>query len=361
MKKLFVSVLACSMLLVGCGGGSGDKEKTAEKKPEIIMITDKGTIDDKSFNQGTYEGVKAFAEKQKVGYKYIKPQEATTVAYCDSIDQAVREGAKTIVCPGFLFEEAIYKKQTEYQDVKFILIDGNPHNADYSDYKTEKNTVGITFKEQESGYLAGYAAVKEGFTKLGYLGGQAVPAVVKFGYGYLQGANDAAKELGIKVDVKYHNTNGFSATPEAQSLAASWYKDGTQVIFGCGGSVGNSAMAASKDANPQGKVIGVDVDQSKESETVITSAMKQLAVAVQDQLSSIYNNKFEGGKNLVKGASENSVALPMETSKFEKFTQADYDKVFKAIAEGNVKIPDEKAAKTADQLKLDNVKVTVFK
>lgn len=360
MKKMFVSLLALSMLLVGCGGG--DKDTADEKKPEIIMLTDKGTIDDKSFNQGTWEGVQAFGKERDIQTKYIKPQDSTTVEYCTAIDQAVKkEGAKVIVCPGFLFEEAIYIKQTEYPDVKFILIDGNPHNADYSDYKTAENTVGITFKEQESGYLAGYAAVKEGYTKLGYLGGQAVPAVIKFGYGYLQGANDAAKELGVNIDVKYHNTNGFAATPEAQSLAASWYKDGTEVIFGCGGSVGNSAMAAAKSANPAGKVIGVDVDQSAESETVITSAMKGLAVAVQDQLANIYDNKFEGGKNLVKGAAEDSVCLPMETSKFTKFTKADYDKIFKAIAAGSVTIPDDKAAESADKLKLSNVKVTVFK
>ena len=148
---------------------------------KVGMVTDAGTIDDKSFNQGTWEGVQAWAAANDAESQYLKPADATTDDYVASIEQAVKAGANVIVTPGFLFEEPIYIVQEQYPDVTFVLIDGNPHNADYSDFKTADNTVGIVFAEEQVGYLAGYAAVMDGNTKLGFLGGQAVPAVVRYG------------------------------------------------------------------------------------------------------------------------------------------------------------------------------------
>lgn len=298
-------------------------------KFELALITDIGTIDDKSFNQGAWEGLKKYAEEKNISHKYYKPTEKSNDAYLSAIELAVKGGAKAIVTPGFLFEEPVYIAQDQYPDVKFILIDGNPHDADYN-YKTGDNTVGITYAEEQAGFLAGYAAVKEGYTKLGFLGGMAVPAVVRYGYGFVQGADYAAKELNVpEISMNYHYTGGFDATPEAQTLAASWYQSGTEVIFACGGAVGNSAMAAAEQAN--GKVIGVDVDQSPESQTVITSAMKGLGASVYTIVSQFYDNKFPGGQNLVFDATNEGVALPMDTSKFEKFTKADYDKLYAAL------------------------------
>lgn len=375
MKKMFASLLALSMVLVGCGGGDSNDES---KKPEIVMLTDKGTIDDKSFNQGTYEGVKAYADENGIECTYIKPVDATTDEYKNSIDQAVRQGAKVVVCPGYLFEVAIYEKQTEYPDVKFILVDGVPNDGkdnpetkdkDENTYETGKNTISIKYSEEQSGYLAGYAAVKDGNTSLGFMGGQAVPAIMNFGYGYVQGANDAAKELGITVKMRYHYTGGFSATPEIQTKASSWYKDGVTVVFGCGGSVGNSVMAAAEASNPVGKVIGVDVDQSSESDTVVTSAYKKLGDAVQKALESIYsgdfdktddtNIQFRGGQNIVLGAKDGDVGLPLETSKFEKFTEADYNAIYDKIVDGSVKIKNNKDAESPKDLNCSNVELTI--
>ncbi len=344
MKKLFAMLTASLMCvsLAACSSGNEGGSTTPEGNGsettghEIIMLTDKGTIDDKSFNQGTYEGVTAFAEANGKTYTYIKPEDANDEAYKTAIDEAVNDGAKIIVTPGYLFEPAIYEKQTQYPDVKFILIDGYPNDgAATPNYKTEPNTVGIKFKEEQAGYLAGYAAVKDGNTKIGFLGGMAVPAVVNFGFGYVQGANDAAKELGVNVDVMYNYTGGFAATPEAQTLASSWYKDGTAVIFGCGGAVGNSAMSAA-EATENAYVIGVDVDQSGESETVISSAYKQLAEAVQDILASVYDGTFKGGENLVLGAEANAVGLPMATSKWKAFSQEEYDALYAKLVSGEV-------------------------
>jgi len=299
---------------------------------EIAMVTDIGTIDDKSFNQGTWEGIVEYAEKNGKTFNYYQPTAQSTEVYLDMIEQAVNAGAKVVVTPGFLFEQPIFQAQDMYPDVSFILIDGNPNDGDWSkatgpEYRTEKNAVGIVYAEEQAGFLAGYAAVKDGYTKLGFMGGMAVPAVIRFGYGFVQGAEYAANELGIKdLQMNYHYTGGFEATPEAQSLAASWYADGIEVIFACGGAVGNSVMAAAEAADA--KVIGVDVDQSSQSKTVITSATKGLAPSVIQTLTEYYDGNFPGGQALVMDAASDGVALPMATSQFKTFTQADYDAIF---------------------------------
>ena len=358
MKKIVAVLLVLVLVfsLAACGGG--ETETPEPTTYDIAMITDVGTIDDKSFNQGTWEGVVAYAEENGVSHKYYKPTEQSTDAYLAAIQLAVEGGAKVVVTPGFLFEEPIYLAQELYPEVNFILIDGTPHNADYSDFRTDPNTVGILFAEEQSGYLAGYAAVKDGYTKLGFMGGMAVPAVVRFGYGFVQGAEDAAKEMGLtSVDVKYHYTGGFDATPEVQTLATSWYAEGTEVIFACGGAVGFSVMSAAEASD--GKVIGVDVDQSAESETVITSATKGLAAAVQEALAEYYAGSFPGGETLTLGADMDGVALPMESSKFTTFSQADYDALYAKLVAGEIALKKDTDAENASLLGTTIVKVTV--
>ncbi len=351
MKKLVSLILALVLSLGVCATALAETY-------EIGMITDIGTIDDKSFNQGTWEAIKAYAEANGKTYNYYQPSAQSTEIYVERIDQAIADGAKVIVTPGYLFEEPIFIAQDKYPDVNFVLIDGNPHNADYSEYRTEKNAVGIVFAEEQSGFLAGYAAVKDGYTKLGFMGGMAVPAVVRYGYGFVQGADYAAKELGLTdVTLNYNYTGGFAATPEAQAMASSWYNDGVQVIFACGGAVGNSVMAAAEAAG--GKVIGVDVDQSSESATVITSAMKGLGAAVEQALTAYYDGKFPGGEAWVLGADKNGVQLPMATSKFTKFTQADYDAIFAKLAKAEV-VPQKDVVESPVDLKPEIVKVNLI-
>ena len=352
MKKLLSSVLALMMVLslVACGqkqkaASTNAETQAASKKEafELALVTDLGTIDDKSFNQGAWEGLTKYANEKGISHKYYQPQEAGTNAYFETIELAIEGGAKLVVCPGFLFEEPVYLAQTKYPDVHFILLDGEPHTADYSTYKTENNTMPILYQEDEAGFLAGYAAVKDGNTKLGFLGGMSVPAVIRFGFGYIQGADAAAKELGVNCEVVYNYTGAFAATPEAQSLAASWYNAGTEVVFGCGGAVGNSAMSAAEGKNQQegkfvAKVIGVDVDQYSESDTVITSAMKQLANSVYDGITMFYNGNFPGGKTSIFSVKNDGVGAAMDHAKFEKFTKADYEVLYNDLKAGKYTI-----------------------
>lgn len=343
MKKVLsvLLVLVMAFALVGCSSKS--------KTYEIAMITDKGNIDDKSFNQCTWEGVSKFAKENKKTSQYIKPESYDNDGYLKAIDNSVAGGAKVVVTPGFYFEVAVYEAQTKYPEVKFILLDGEPHTADYKTYGTNSNTACIKYQEEQAGYLAGYAAVKDGYTKLGFMGGAALPAVQAFGYGYLQGAEAAAKELGLadgSVSATYHYTGNFEENDTNKATAKTMYQEGTQVIFACGGSVGKSVMAAATEAGT--KVIGVDSDQRYDSETVITSAMKDLAGSVNTVLNSIYkDNSWNNyaGKTTSFTAANNGVGLPTTVigddkanafDRFNSFDKAAYDAVYATLANNSV-------------------------
>lgn len=359
--------------LVGCGQSNTTKTEEAAQSnsttqesttkqdnsagAELALITDVGTIDDKSFNQGSWEGVKAYAEQRGISYKYYQPSEKSDDAIMTSIGLAVKGGAKVIVCPGYLFEVPVYNAQLKYPDVTFILIDGAPHGGDYN-YDIKSNVKAIYYAEEQAGFLAGYAAVQDGYRQLGFMGGIAVPAVVRFGYGFVQGADYAAQELGLAkgdINIKYTYVGNFDASPENMSKAAAWYNEGTEIIFACGGGVGNSVMKAAETAGT--KVIGVDVDQSVESETVITSAMKNLSKSVYDAIDEYYRGTFEGGTAVTLDVKTNNVQLPMETSRFQKFTQEQYNDIYNKIADGSIQINKNDVAENVADLPTNIVKV----
>ncbi|SDI25962.1 basic membrane protein A [Desulfosporosinus hippei DSM 8344] len=380
-SMLLVLVLLCFSVITGCGSSTSQGDATS-KGFEIALITDKGNIDDKSFNQGSWEGVVAFAEANKISHKYYKPEEASDAGYLAAIDLAVTGGAKVIVTPGFLFEVPIYEAQSKYPVVKFILLDGTPHTADYKTFKTNDNVASILYSEEEPGYLAGYAAVLDGMKKLGFMGGMAVPAVQAFGYGYLQGAEAAAEKLSLPagaISVTYHYTGDFAETDTNKATAKTMYQEGAEVIFACGGSVGKSVMSAAAEAGK--KVIGVDVDQRYDSETVITSATKGLGASVIQVLESIYKtDKWStyAGKSTYFNASNNGVGLPTTIigkqdgnafDRFKSFSKKDYDAIYASLADSSIdpvrtlKVEDTNGYATAKELvtglKLSKVTVQV--
>ena len=322
-------------------------EETGAVIQKVALVTDVGTIDDESFNQATWQGVKAYCEANGIEYTYYQPTEDSTEARCISIDQAIKEGANVVVMPGYLFGASIVREQEKYPDVYFIAVDvgAGDLTEDYATYyDPAANVVCATFAEEQAGYLAGYAAVTDGYKELGFLGGMAVPAVIRYGYGFVQGADAAAKELGVTdINIKYWYSGGFAATDEVKNKMDGWYSEGTEVVFACGGPVCQSCDAAAQ-ANG-GKMIGVDVDQSGQFDTVVTSAMKGLAESVNEALTDALNNgwKFSetySGKETKLGAAENCVGLPMSTSKFTKFTQEQYDTMYAAIVDGSLVIDD---------------------
>ncbi|MCL2568075.1 MAG: BMP family ABC transporter substrate-binding protein [Oscillospiraceae bacterium] len=306
----------------------------------LALVTDYGTIDDGSFNQGSWEGVVAFAEANGISHQYFQPADITTAAYIDAIELAIVGGAQLIVTPGFLFREAVYVAQDLFPDVKFVLIDSTPAPPGGAPVIAQ-NTVAVLYAEEESGFLAGYAAVMEGHRSLGFIGGLPVPAVVRFGHGFVEGAEYAAQQLGLaagEVSINYAYAMTFSPAPEVQTMAAAWFNDGVEIIFAAAGGAGFSVMAAAEVAG--GLVIGVDIDQASASETVITSALKGLQASVYSIITDFFNDEFPGGELKIFNAAMNGVGLPMETSRFQNFTQAQYDAIFALLASGEIVVND---------------------
>ena len=351
MKKLFLSI-AVLILTISCSGNKESKSNTFE----LALVTDVGTIDDRSFNQGSWEGLKQYADENNITYKYYKPTQKTTDAYIDAIDLAIVAGAKLVVAPGYLFEPAIYKAQDANPDTKIILLDAIPRDDATGEIKIGNNVYSIFYAEEEAGFLAGYSIVKEGYTNLGFMGGIAVPAVIRFGYGFVQGASYAAKELNIdNVKVDYTYLGSFGPSPDIQTKANAWYKNGVQAIFTPAGGAGNSVMAAAEQNNTW--VIGVDVDQSGESTSVITSAMKMIAKSVYDGITDFYNGTFKGGQSVVLDAKVNGVGLPMESSKFKNFTEEDYKNIYSKLVDGSIKLLKDTDAKSVSELPINNIKI----
>mgnify|MGYP005975722103 CR=1 FL=1 len=386
MKKFLAMILALVMALslVACGDKKDDPktddnqgnnpevteitnadeiadEMTSEDgKYEIAFVTDVGQLKDKSFNQGTFDGVKLYAANNGLSYKYYQPangDQATDDDRYDAMKAAAEGGAKVIVAAGFMQATALTKAAAEFTDVKFVFVDRDSA-VTTEDGTALKNVLGICFQEEQCGYLAGYAVVKEGFTKLGFTGGGGGtnPACCRYGYGFVQGADAAAKELGVKVDMNYSWQYGasFSASPELQTMVSGWYEAGTEVVFACGGSMFASVAAAAGAAD--GKVVGVDVDQSPESDTVITSAMKGLADSVQWALGKFYSNEFAsiGGVGTSLGANENAVGLPTATWSLTKWTVDEYNTMLKDIVDGKITIDsDYNNLKSTDNVTLN--------
>ncbi|MCI2046230.1 MAG: BMP family ABC transporter substrate-binding protein [Faecalibacterium sp.] len=327
----------------------------ANAKTNIAFITDVGNIDDQSFNQYTYQGVKDFCEANGLKANYYKPSEDSDDARLEQIDNAVNDGAAVIVMAGYIFAAALGTAQDKYPDTQFLAID-----VGTGDLATPgKNVALVTFKEEQAGYLAGYSVVTDGYKKLGFLGGMSVPAVVRYGQGFVQGADAAAKELGASdVTMKYWYSGSFVATDEIKSKMDSWYSDGTEIVFACGGSICNSCVAAAQANN--GKMVGVDVDQSYLDGCVVTSAMKALANSVNVVLSDCMANswKFSGtyaGVETKLGAAEDCVGLPMEASHFNTFTQDQYDTLFKSLEDGSLAVDD--ASEATAQFATTTIKV----
>ena len=320
-------------------------DKSGEK---IAMITDSGDITDESFNQITWETVCAYGDENGVEYEYYKPAEDTDEERINAIDLAINEGATVIVMPGYLFGPAIAEEQDLYPDTTFIAVDVIEEdlvNLAGDSVAIGKNVYICSFQEEQAGYLAGYGAVKDGYTKLGFLGGIAVPAVIRYGFGYIQGINAAAEELGVDVSVKYFYGGQFYGDENITARMEGWYADGTEVVFACGGGIYTSAVEAAN--NHGGKVIGVDVDQKYViGDCYVTSAMKGLHAAVYDALDAYFTGNWSSlsGKSEQLGLTQGDyIGLPTDDASwgFKTFTKDEYNTVLEGIKDGSIAVSND--------------------
>ena len=365
MKKFMSMAMAGCMALslAACGGSSASTaestatstEATSEaaasgSKTDVAFVTDVGNIDDQSFNQYTWQGVQDFCSANSLNANYYRPTEDSDAARLEQMDNAVNDGAKAVVVAGYLFGSSIAEAQAKYPDVEFLALDVS--TVDLGDTAPAENTALITYKEEQAGYLAGYAAVYDGYKELGFLGGMAVPAVIRYGYGFVQGADAAAAELGQNIEINYFYGGQFYGDANITSRMEGWYSNGTQVVFACGGGIYTSAVEAALKNN--GYVIGVDVDQNYIGANgvadgtyaynpFITSAMKGLSEAVNTALADIEAGSWgdiaasNGNFGLEDG---DYVGLPTDADSwnFESFTTDEYEEVKGKIKSGEITV-----------------------
>ncbi|MBE5849742.1 MAG: BMP family ABC transporter substrate-binding protein [Lachnospiraceae bacterium] len=376
MKKFLAMMLAASLTLAltACGGGaaagSADSGSTSSDY-KIAMITDSGDITDMSFNQTTYEASKAFAESKGVDFQYYKPTEDSDEARVAAFNNAVADGYNVVVVPGYLFAGMIASVAEANPNVTIIALDVSQGDFEGAGMTTlPSNVCSFTYQEELAGYMAGYAVVKEGYKKLGFLGGMAVPAVIRYGYGFVQGANAAAEELGNTADVEVNYVYGgqFFGDEAITATMDTWYQGGTEIVFACGGGIFTSACEAAVKVD--GKVIGVDVDQSGTIGSqygveglCVTSAMKGLAATVDSTLTDLFDGNWSkhSGKvenlGIVSGddPSLNYVQLPTDTWTMKNFTIDDYKALVSDMNSGKIKVDS-----AIEAMPSTTIKVTEF-
>ena len=373
---LFLLVVTLSMLMVlaSCGGG----EKAAEEPEsfEVALITDNIDNNDNPFMSSTWEAINSFCDENNNDLTCQWKAASTTPDMDDkelveacrkAVEEAKAEGGKVMVFAGSQFETVVHSLQGEYEDLYFILIDGVPRDDDFN-YEMAANSTGVLFAEEEAGFLAGYAAVADGYNRLAFMGGQDLPPVKRYGYGYIQGAAAAAKDAGRSdVEVKYTYTDTFKAADWISKGASRWYGDGTQVIFACGGSIVNSVIKAAEDTGSEedgenvvysGKVIGVDTDQSGRSDTVITSAKKEIQTSVNDILNTYIHDNFKGNSIFNYDLKNKGVSIEIKNSRFKDFKGTDYTTLVDDIKAGKISIRKEMGDKDLKDLAPDGIKVT---
>ncbi len=367
MKKLLsvllILVMVFSFAACGNGGENGgstgvdydaipDEFESEDGVYEVAMVTDVGQLKDGSFNQYTWNGVKKYASDNELSYKYYQPANASNATDADRIKamtDACEAGAKVLVTPGFLQAPAIEEVAVAYPEVQFIFVDGWDLGLD--------NVMAISYQEEQAGYFAGYATVMEGYTKLGYSGGGGGtnPACIRYGYGFAQGANAAAAEKDVTVEMRYsweHGSN-FTSSPDLQAMLTGWYNAGTEAIFVCGGTMGVSGMAAAEATD--GAMIGVDTDQSDASEAIFTSAMKDLAGSVVMYVGKYYEEGLMTGA-AVLGVADNMVGIPTETWSLENWTVEEYEALYEKVVAGDIVIDSDDTMADPSKAGLDNIK-----
>lgn len=355
MRKYIALLLSICLIfgLIGC------KNKTTEQtdgtKIEIALITDAGSIEDGSNNELAWLGVKKYADEHNISAQYFIPTDVSKDSYLNSIKTAVKSGAQIVVCAGYLLEEAVYDAQKQYKDVYFVLLGEEPHNSDYSDIKIGDKTECISFSEEEAGFLAGYAAVREGYSYLGFLGGMAEESVVKYGYGFVQGADYAAIEMGIKIYVAYVYANTFVEDVNVKNMAGNFYLNGCEAILACGGNMNHSVIKAAEEYNTMCMLS--EPIANNMSPAVLFSMKNNVDDAVYDAVGSYYTNTFTGGQVRKLTVTEDGVGIDMDNARFSKFTDVEYDAIYSLLKSNQIKPYNGTDLTTTDELDLVNTTI----
>ena len=364
MRKKFLAIGLTSLLSMSLLAGCGSEATTTTTSSNVAveesrfekinsdlkvgMVTDSGTIDDRSFNQGAWEGVYGTAEN----HKYLQPSGETDADYLESIGNLYDAEYKFIVTPGFKFERAVGIAQEKYPDAKFVILDGSPVN-EAGERNMGANTVSIYFAEEQGGFIAGVAAaveMKEG--DFGFIGGMAIPAVQRFNYGFQQGIAYANENLGTNISIKEENVvyqGGFDDKAGGQQVAAQMYDKGVKVIFTAAGGTGIGAITEAKSRATSGEevfVIGVDVDQyadgvydqATNKSVILTSAMKFIDKSTSAMIHAEVKGEFPGGQVLTFDIQNDGIGIPVENPNLSEETMSAVNTVIESMKNGDITI-----------------------
>ena len=337
MRK-FLALLAAAVLVFAFAACGAPEEEQPEEQIdyEIALVTDAGLIMDGGYSEVAWNAISEFGASEGVSHKYYKAAEATEEAYMATIDNAVSRGAKVIVADGDSFSSAVYKAQETYKDVKFVLIDAEPMNEETGKSKIDKNTTIIEFASEQAGFLAGYGAVKDGFTQLGFMGAAKTPSMMDYGYGFLQGADRAAQENGVNVNVNYHYCSKKEDRTAILDRATAWYNAGTEVIFACGTQLELPVIESAELTDK--KVIAFETDKSGMSDTVVTSAVKDIDTALETILKQYKDDEFPGGTTVKYNAANEGIWLELENGKLENLSKGVYEEAYDELANNNAAV-----------------------
>lgn len=316
----------------------------SETGGEIAFLTD-GSVEDGGYNEAVYNGVRMYALGAGTSFSVYHADQNAPESYVEAVQRAAGENAGLIVCAGDVFGGAVGALQETYPQISFLLVDAVPCSEEGEELPIAQNVHCILFHEEQAGYLAGYMAVWEGYRNLGFIGGREEPAVLRYGYGYLQGINAAAKDLSLDdVTVNYWYADTYAADIAVREKADGWYENGTQIIFACGGGLYESVLEAAE--NQDGLMIGVDVDQCRISERVLTSAVKNIGSAVTDALDEYYAaggwSDEDAGQVKRYGVEEGCAAIPVVDTewRFKEIPTTHFFEIYKQMKRGDRTVSD---------------------
>ncbi len=385
MKKIIalalaVTTLAMCVMLSSCGlVETGDVE--------LAIITDGGNVSESSMNQAVVIAAAKYAIANDINHDVYHPIAQTREAYVDSVMQAVVNGAKVVICSGQLLEDAVYEVEDLFPDVRFLLVDGVPKGtvkasaleaaannaakhegestadaettAPVEQIKISKNVYCITFCNEQAAYLAGYVAVRDGYTKFGFISEKDAESDMLYASGFIQGIQDAAREMGIidRIGVKLRYSGTSDTDDEIQSAVESWIISGTEMVFASGSTCG-PVIAAAEARN--GRVICSDSDHSKMSSLVVNSAMKFVEQPITEALTSLYANglkwdKHHAGINMECGVAEGGVGLNTAAAawRFGNYEIGTYENIVARIIAGDIQVDDTGAILQNHEITID--------
>ncbi|NLD20532.1 MAG: BMP family ABC transporter substrate-binding protein [Clostridiales bacterium] len=342
MKKIFIWVMTFALAFALSACGSPEEEQPEEQIDyEIALVTDEGLLMDGGYNQTAWETISEFGADNGISHKYYKASESTADACKETIEIAISKGAKVIIADGYSFEEAMLEKQAEHPDVKFIMIDADIDPDDAGKVNIEKNAVSIEFASEQAGYLAGYGAVVNGYTQLGFMGSDQGDMVTDYGYGFLQGAERAASEQNAAVNVKYHCCAAGEDRNTISEMASGWYVGGTEVIFACGTNAELPVIEAAEMTDK--KVIASETDKKELSDTIITSATKSMASGIEIVLEQYQDDEFPGGKVIDYDASNEGIGLVLDSERLGNLQKFEYAAIVNEMGSGEVLVMNHTA------------------